>query len=413
MCVTRRNTGLKRGISVMDLGLLGVGGIAAAVLQVAGYSLYIRHFLRQSIRPNAASFLMFSYGTWLLVFLEWRNDAGWAVLALPMACGFMGFVVALMCLRRNATEPVDRFEAAAFSADLWLTLIYAWFALGMGNADGIAVPLLIAANVTTVTCFIPVVRSTWQAPYRERPGPWLVWTSAYAVLAGVTFASGGLSNPVLLLYPILSCLLHGAVALLSLRERGGDRLAFRFGRRWYLDRSRIDGVGVFAARGFAAGEPIVKLRGRVKRGYYDPGLGPNWIGIGPNAWIDPDRPLDWINHSCEPNAHFGRRRVLIALRDIAPQEEIAVDYSTTESDPEWTMPCACRAVRCRQGLHAIQVSFADRADPPEASPLMQLIWRKRRQQPSTQTAFPQLAKARKRTRTPSAPRQRRPLAKTG
>jgi hypothetical protein len=375
----------------MGWGLVGLLGVLAALLQVAGYAVYIRHFLRKSIRPNAASFLMFSYGTWLLVFLEWRAGASWPVLALPMACAAMGIVVALMCLRRGATEPVDRFEAVAFSADLWLTIIYAWFALGLGDASGIAIPLLIVGNATTVTCFIPVVRSTWHSPYRELPGPWLIWTAAYGMLAIVTLLGGGLSNPVLLLYPILSFLLHGAIAILSLRDREGG-LVFRLGRSWHINRSRIDGLGVFAARRFAAGEPIMRLQGRVKRGYHDPEHGPNWIGFGPNAWIDPSRPLDTINHSCEPNARFGRGRMLEALREIAVNEEITVDYSTTETDPDWTMACSCGSSRCRHGLHAIQVSFAREAEPPAASPLMQLVWRKRRVVPVNAPAFPQITR---------------------
>lgn len=370
--------------------MLGVLGIAAAILQVAGYWVYLRNFVKQRIRPNAASFLMFSYGTWLLVFLEWRNGAEWPVLALPITCAAMGIVVALMCLRKGATEPVDRVEAIAFSADLWLTLIYAWFALGLGDASGIAVPLLIVGNITTFTCFIPVLRSTWLTPHRERPGPWIIWTCAYGLLAVVTMAAGGLSNPVLLLYPVLSFFLHGAIAMMLIRDARGE-LIFRFRRNWYLDGSRIEGRGVFAARPFVAGEPIVALRGQLKLGFHAAVLGPNWIGIGPNAWIDPDRPLNSVNHSCACNAAFGRRRVLHALRDIAAHEEITIDYSTTECDPAWHMTCGCRTEGCRQGLFAIQFSFRDALEAPFATPLMQRIWGKRRVAAAETPAFEQFA----------------------
>ena len=105
--------------------------------------------------------------------------------------------------------------------------------------------------------------------------------------------------------------------------------------------------------------------------------------------IDPDRPLDHINHHCTPNAAFGPRRQLIALRPIAPHEEVTIDYSTTEADSAWTMRCACGAAACRGTLFAIQHSFADAPEPPRASPLMQLIWQHRRI-PALASAFPQL-----------------------
>lgn len=384
----------------MSWGLVGVLGGIAALLQVAGYSLYIRNFLNKSIRPNAASFLMFSYGTSLLAFLEWRNGATWALLALPVTCAVIGIVVAAMCLRKGATEPIDRFEAFAFSTDLWLTILYAWFALGLGDASGVAAPFLIATNLTAVTCFVPIVRSTWRAPYRELPGPWIVWTAAYGLLGLTTWLADRGANPALMVYPALNFALHGLVALLALRRADG-RIWLSLGRRLYLGRSTIDGIGVFAARAFRQGEPICTLRGKLHR---DPTkTDPNWIGIGPGAWIEADHPLDRVNHSCAANAAFTRKRRLRALRPIAAGEEVTIDYSTTEVDPAWTMACDCRAENCRKGLHAIQVSFADRQVAPPASPLMRLIWWQRKVTPVDNPAFPQIA----------APAPRVPARRTG
>ena len=129
--------------------------------------------------------------------------------------------------------------------------------------------------------------------------------------------------------------------------------------------------------------------------------GPNYIGLGPDVWIDPDLPLDHINHHCAPNAAFGPRRQLIALRPIEPHDEVTIDYSTTEADPAWTMACGCGARAAAAGmLYAIQRSFADRPEPPVASPLMQLVWRRRRIPAAS--AFPQLP-ARGRCRARSRP----------
>ncbi len=370
--------------------MLGALGIAAAALQIAGYWLYIRNFLTETIRPNAATFLMFSYGTALLAFFEWRNNASWPVLLLPVICAVLGIAVAAMCLRSGATEPIDKFEGVAFSTDLWLTIGYAWFALGlgtalgMGSADSIVAPFLVVTNLTAITCFIPIVRSTWQAPYRERPGPWIVWTAAYGVLAVTTFAADRGAHLTLLLYPVLNACLHGLIALLSLRRNNGG-LLFAFGRRLYVDASGIEGVGLFAARRLPQGAILSRLQGKLHR--YPRQTDPDWIGIGPDTWIEARHPLNRINHSCAPNAYLGPRREVLALYDIEAGDEVTLDYSTTECDPAWHMTCSCRTEICRQGLFAIQFSFRDAIEPPPATPLMQRIWAKRRARVAERPAF--------------------------
>ena len=372
----------------MTISQMDMLGLIAAGLQVAGYAIYIRNFQNEAIKPNAASFLMFAYGTTFLAFLEWKSGAHFAVLALPLVCAALGVVVGLMCLRAGATEPIDRIEARAFWTDVWLTLFYMGFALGFDSGQRFVIPFLIATNLSAIVCFIPILRSTWHTPERELPTSWALWTSAYLTLTIATLGAHGLSHPELLLYPLLNALLHIAVMLLSLR-RPIARALYRLSQdALRIADSAIDGLGLFAGRSFAAGEVICQLTGTVKR---KPGQSlPNWIGIGPGHWIDPALPLQHINHSCSANAAFGHRRQLYALRAIGVDEEITLDYSTTEADASWTMACSCQSTACRQGLFAIHISFAGQDVPPPASPLMQLVWRKRRLLPSGDTAFPQL-----------------------
>jgi hypothetical protein len=364
-------------------------GLIAAVLQMAGYAIYIRNFRRDAIKPNAASFFMFAYGTSLLTFLEWKSGASLALLALPFTCAALGIVVALMCLRAGATEPIDRFEARAFWTDVWLTILYLFFALGLGDGQRFVVPFLIATNLSAIVCFIPILRSTWQTPERELPGPWIVWTSAYAMLVFVTIRETGFASPVLLLYPLLNLALHFAMLVFTLRKPIAGALYSLSQDTLRIARSDISGFGLFANRGFAASDAVCQLQGVLKR---KPNKSlPNWIGIGPGLWIDPDLPLQHINHSCSANVAFGRNRRLYALRDIAAGEEITLDYSTTEADPKWSMACSCQSVNCRKTLFAIQYSFMGDSPPP-ASPLMQRIWRKLRLVSSSEvSAFPQLA----------------------
>jgi hypothetical protein len=378
----------------MDVAFMaGLGGVAA-ILQVAGYLVYLRYFVKHTIRPNAASWLMFAYGTALLAFFEYEHGASMALLLLPGACAAMSIIVALMCLRKGATERTDRFEATIFSIDLWLTVMYVGLTLGIGK--GALPPLvvdgfLIAVNLTAVTCFIPLVRSTWREPDRELPAPWLVWTAAYSCLAVATWQADGGAHPTLLLYPVLNAFLHGLVGLFALRSGSSDRTYLDADGKLYISGSEIHGRGVYAGIGFSAGDVICRMSG--KPVFHSNAHGePNYVGISPNVWIDPDPPIDTVNHSCDPNAAFGRNFELIALRIIHAHDEITFDYSTTEADPNWSMDCACGTENCRGQLHAIQISFADQPFPPPASPVMQQVWRTQRHAAGQRPAFPQLGR---------------------
>jgi hypothetical protein len=351
--------------------------IAAAALQALGYVLYARLFLKKIIRPNAASSFMFAYGTALLVLLEFGDGAAWPILALPATCAALSVGIALLCMRKRATEPVDRVEAIAFSADVWLTVLWVAIAFGYGDISPFSAGFLLAGNVTTLTAFFPVLRSTWRTPEREQPEPWLVWTAAYSLLTVVTLLADQGRHPALLAYPLLSVALHGSIAVMSLRGRVALARWVDAAKSIYIGRSAIHGEGMIAGRRFEAGEVVWKMTGRPVFGAVTES-GPNYIGLGPDVWLDPDRPLDRINHHCAPNAAFGSRRQLLAVRPIDPHEEVTIDYSTTEADPAWSMRCGCGAANCRKMLYAIQHSFAERPEPPLASPLMQLVWHHRR-----------------------------------
>jgi len=363
--------------------------ILAALLQALGYVLYARLFLKKVIRPNAASSFMFAYGTALLVLLEYGDGASWVMLALPATCAFMSIFIALLCLRKGATERVDKVEATAFSADVWLTILWAALAFGYGSIDTFSTGFLLAGNVTTLTAFFPVLRSTWKTPERECPEPWLVWTAAYGVLALVTTLADQGQHPALMVYPLLSMVLHGLVAIMSLRAKTNIERWVDAARTIYIGRSAIHGAGMIAGRRFEAGETVWQLTGKPVFGAVTES-GPNYIGIGPDVWIDPDLPFDHINHHCAPNAAFGQRRRLVALRPIAPHEEITMDYSTTEADAAWAMACSCGAESCRKMLYSIQYAFAHQEAPPPASPVMQLVWRNRHAAAAAASAFPQL-----------------------
>ncbi|MDQ6941575.1 MAG: SET domain-containing protein-lysine N-methyltransferase [Candidatus Eremiobacteraeota bacterium] len=119
--------------------------------------------------------------------------------------------------------------------------------------------------------------------------------------------------------------------------------------------SAIHGKGCFATARFARRKKIAEYTGaRItnaeaeRRGHRRvlriSGVDSRWSidgSVGGNG-------THYINHSCRPNSFmqtFGRRLLVLALRDIRPGEEITVDYvETMHSDRK---RCTCGVRGCR------------------------------------------------------------------
>jgi hypothetical protein len=141
-------------------------------------------------------------------------------------------------------------------------------------------------------------------------------------------------------------------------------------RRLYIAPTGRTGQGLFTKVSFKAGETVVVLRGKVRTDAYDSrwAIGPRWIGIGDNRWIDPPfgSYAHFLNHSCDANCVVNQKRLVVSIRPIAAGEQITIDYSTTEIDPYWKMPCKCGAAKCRRVIRAVQklpVEIYDKFQP--------------------------------------------------
>lgn len=65
------------------------------------------------------------------------------------------------------------------------------------------------------------------------------------------------------------------------------------------------------------------------------------------APVDPPEPGDYVCHSCDPNAGLSGQIALVALRDIAPGEEVCYDYAMSDGSDYDEFDCACDSPRCR------------------------------------------------------------------
>jgi uncharacterized protein len=55
----------------------------------------------------------------------------------------------------------------------------------------------------------------------------------------------------------------------------------------------------------------------------------------------------FLNHSCEPNVGVGGNVIFVAMRNIAPGEELTIDYAMIDDGPD-RMECRCGRPACRK-----------------------------------------------------------------
>jgi SET domain-containing protein len=118
--------------------------------------------------------------------------------------------------------------------------------------------------------------------------------------------------------------------------------------------SPLHGRGLFATGFIAEGEAVVRWDGEVlpiaeleslkaRPTYSCAALSLDSILV----FRDND-PVNFGNHSCDPNLWMSDEVTECARRNIKPDEELTVDYAVHSDDPAWQMPCMCGSPACRR-----------------------------------------------------------------
>ena len=117
------------------------------------------------------------------------------------------------------------------------------------------------------------------------------------------------------------------------------------------------GFGLFADQPLQAGELVIVWGGRVVTQAELDNLPEDsrrhGIQIEDEMYcipLEPSEPADYINHSCEPNTGLSGQIALIALRDIAVDEEVCYDYAMSDSSPYDEFECTCGTPQCRHWI---------------------------------------------------------------
>ena len=134
-----------------------------------------------------------------------------------------------------------------------------------------------------------------------------------------------------------------------------------YNHRWHTPKvksynSPIHGLGVVAVERIGKGETIFVYGGvivpRLEIKDYWQKMGHVGIQIDDDFWICPTsreelKKQGVINHSCDPNTGFKNQIILVAIKDIKPNEEITFDYAFCESFME-EFKCKCGSPQCRK-----------------------------------------------------------------
>jgi hypothetical protein len=126
--------------------------------------------------------------------------------------------------------------------------------------------------------------------------------------------------------------------------------------------SPVAGEGAFCAENIAAGDIVAfAMAGRpVARTEYETIDWASYTGrimqIGEDTFLEGKGDVvDFINHSCEPNVGFDPSgQYFVALRDLTKGEEVFFDYSTSEDEAGWSVPCSCGSVQCRGTITSLR-----------------------------------------------------------
>jgi len=114
------------------------------------------------------------------------------------------------------------------------------------------------------------------------------------------------------------------------------------------------GRGVFARATIRKGEVIAAFDGTIYDFDYEKwsdDLYNHAIQFEKRRWRDSKGIARLINHSCDPNCGIHDLFKVVAMRDIAPGEEILWDYGMTENYT-WRMKCTCGSPLCRKTIGA-------------------------------------------------------------
>ncbi|GFN93149.1 histone-lysine N-methyltransferase [Plakobranchus ocellatus] len=208
-----------------------------------------------------------------------------------------------------------------------------------------------AINPTGCARAEPKMRTHFRRPHT------LQSTNSRSLPSTVTGVSGDMSSP------YLKQFVHS-------KSQQYRRLRTDWKSLVYLGRSRIQGLGLYAARDLEKHTMVIEYIGdlirnevanRREKEYESQNRGVYMFRIDNDVVIDATMaggPARYINHSCSPNCvaevvdiEKESKIIIITSRKIAKGEELTYDYKFDFEDDQHKIPCNCGAVNCRKWMN--------------------------------------------------------------
>jgi len=128
-----------------------------------------------------------------------------------------------------------------------------------------------------------------------------------------------------------------------------------------IRESAAQGRGLFASGPIQAGQRVVRFGGhlvtheQLVRLLTEAGQSGRYIdtlqvGINTHLVLPEGTTAHYGNHCCDPNVWLDGPFDLVSRRDIAPDEEVTVDYATFSILPGFVMACKCATSSCRSRI---------------------------------------------------------------
>lgn len=335
-------------------------GVIIALTQLAGYYYYYLS-VKSGVRPNTTSWTIWTLGSILDLASYMALTGDWVKNLLPMACTFASVVMYVHFLSRGKFQKLSTENILMICADVFATIM--WYV-----TDSALVGNLLL-QVSTIISFVPIIKEVYDDDENETPLPWLIWSAAYfmdVILVGLRWEKWGD-----MVYPATCLVLHLLVwylvtehfkalkikrRLAAINKKNGS--TYEIEDHLYVSDSSIAGKGIFTSKDIKKGQVAFVLKGPLvhfaPRNKEEAINLPNIVGIEKDVYIDPVAPYVYFNHRCEPNLSADEDGVTyIALKDIAANEELTFDYSTSEHSP-WEMECGCGSAKCRKVVKSIE-----------------------------------------------------------
>jgi hypothetical protein len=192
-------------------------GIASGIIQLFGYFVYLKKINIGRIRPNTASWSIWTFGAILESSSYAVASGDWVKNLLPFACLIGSIILFALCLKMGHFSKISRSE--------WFLVVMDCFAIFLWWRYDSAVYANLFLVFIAIISFIPIIIHVWKDPMVEDATPWYLWTVAYFILIIVVLIRWEKWED--LVYPTVFVFLHIVIAILSLDNRLPKKLIFK------------------------------------------------------------------------------------------------------------------------------------------------------------------------------------------